>query len=510
MAINTKDTKAIERYRLLLKAIAESNTVNPFESQTEQQQRIALAKKDYNYFVNTYFSRYASSPCADFHLALAKKVRANKRCKLLLGWGRGLAKSTHVDILIPLWLWINNDMKVMVLIGQTQDKANTLLGDLQAEFEANQLLIHDFGQQQSIGSWETGKFITKNDCAFFALGFGQSVRGLRHRQHRPDYASGDDLDTREICKNPKRLREAVRWVSGDLLGALDAKASRYLHVNNIFAPKTILTELRDLKEGYDFIQVNAQDEAGNPTWKQNEHLATFYEDQKKAMGILDFNAEYNNIPFVEGTIFNEAMIQWTNVPRIDRYDSIVAYWDIAYSEASTADYNAIKIWGLKDGKFYLIRAFVKQCKMAVAIRWANAFMEYIPKTLLGGMPRVTINWYFESQFWNDAVTDTIKQVSTEFDNPINWIRAERPKGNKYDRIMNTLPYYQQGIVYYNNNFKSNSDMQVGIVQLFGIEPGYKTHDDSPDADAAALELLSKRKKSTTATYRTGSRENFKF
>jgi phage terminase large subunit-like protein len=390
----------------------------------------------------------------------------------------------------------------MLLVGQTQDKANVLLSDVQAEFEANQLLIHDYGPQQTTGQWETGKFITKNDCAFFALGMGQSVRGLRHRQHRVTYAVADDLDTKEICRNPKRLRQGVAWICEDLLGTMDANASRYIQVNNVFAPSTMLTEIRDTRQGFTYNQQNATDANGMATWPR-PGINEFYATQRAAMGTLSFEAEYNNSPYTEGIIFTEKMIQWATVPRINQYDSLVAFWDVAYSEAKTADYNAIKLWGAKNGQYFLIKAFVRQCKMEAAIRWINDYNASLPTGII-------INWYFESQFWNDALQMVKAAVDADYAHPVQLIKSPKPTGPKYDRILNLLPYYQQGKIFYNITQKNSPDMQTGIAQLFGIEPGYKGHDDSPDADAQAIEKLSKRTRSSNTTYRVPAHNSRKY
>ena len=495
-----KDQKALERYRQLIKSISEDNAVNPFETGAEQNLRIDRAKRDYAFFIDTYFKRYASSPSANFHIQTAKKIRNNKHIKLLLAWGRGLAKSTHLNILLHLWLWINNDLKVMLLVGQNQEKACILLSDLQAEFEANQLLAHNFGNQQSVGSWEEGRFITKNDCAFFAIGMGQSPRGLRHRQFRPDYIVADDLDTKEVCRNPKRLREYAGWICEDLLGTLDERGSRFVQVNNIFAPQTILTYIRDHKKGFQFIQQNATDTALNPLWPE-KYSQAFYQNQLDAMGPLYFQAEYNNAPYLEGTIFRQEAISWSTIPRLDHFEHIIGYWDVAYSDAKTADFNAIKLWGLKEGKFYLIKAMVQQCKMEIAIQWMFDYTADLPQS-------VRINWYFESQFWNDALKMVYKEVASKYQHSISLIQAERPKGNKFDRIMAMLPFYQQGRICYNQAERANGDMQVGIAQLLAIEPGYKSHDDSPDADAAALDLLNKYQRGAAFKPRVGAYKSF--
>lgn len=54
----------------------------------------------------------------------------------------------------------------MVLVGKSQENANTLLADLQAELQYNQRYINDFGVQYNSGSWEEGEFVTADGCAF--------------------------------------------------------------------------------------------------------------------------------------------------------------------------------------------------------------------------------------------------------------------------------------------------------------------------------------------------------
>ncbi len=67
------------------------------------------------------------------------------------------------------------------------------------------------------------------NIAFFARGRGQSPRGLRHKESRPDYIVIDDLDDDELCKNPRRVRELTDWVKEALFGALDVDFCRARH-----------------------------------------------------------------------------------------------------------------------------------------------------------------------------------------------------------------------------------------------------------------------------------------
>ncbi len=492
-----KDKKALERYRKLVRQIQEQTEIDVFETPEEQQARIKRLLGDYEAFVEYYFPHYASSKCASFHIKLANMVKRDPFIALLLAWARGLAKSTHCDILIPLWLCCNGMLRVMLLVGQTEEKAKKLLGDLQAELEGNQRLKHDFGNQLGGGNWQEGNFITANDCAFFAIGVGQSPRGIRYKQFRPDYIICDDLDTKQVCKNPKRVREYANWICEDLIPCADERGCRFIDVNNVFAKLTILTELRDTREGFKYWQQDATDTEFNPYWKE-KYTREFYLKLAKKIGMLSFQSEYNNKPYVEGTIFKNEMIQWAEIPHLNHFDHILSWWDVAYSDSKTADFNAIKIWGLKGDKFYLIKAFVRQCKMYDAIKWMFDYNDSLPST-------VHINFYFESQFWNDALKMVYDQVVKERGHSIPLIKADRSRTNKFDRIVSMLPFYEQSRVYYNIKEKANNDVQVGIAQLLAIEEKSKEHDDSPDADQAAIEKLSKHIQLTQFEPRFGGR-----
>lgn len=481
--LTPKDEKALLEYQKLLQKVRESNTVNPFESEREKQDRIARAKVDYNFFVNTYFKELAPHPCASFHLKAAKFIRRMRKSKCLFPWGRGLAKSTHFTVLTPLWLWINNDIKTMAIVGQTEDKAQILLRDLKVQFEGNPLFINDFGAQHNLGAWEKDKFITQNGFFCSAISIGGSPRGLKNGANRPDYIVVDDCDTKQVCRNPKRLRELYNWLKEDLMGTFSSNGSRYIQVNNIFAPVTLMTLMRDEGEDFYIDQVNAIDENGNPSWDY-PGAKEFFESQRKAMGTLSFEAEYNNRPYVAGNVFKMEMLQWVTLPPMSKFDRIIATWDVAYSDNKSSDFNAVRVWGLYQNNFYLIDCFVRQCKMGDAIRWMYAY-----KASLKNEHRIT--FYFESQFWNEALQMVQNEIEREMGEPLTLVKSLAAKGNKFDRIMATHPYYQQGRIYYNAAHKAKADFQEGIGQLLGIEPGYKSHDDAPDADAAAIEMLSK-------------------
>jgi len=65
-------------------------------------------------------------------------------------------------------------------------------------------------------------------------------------------------------------------------------------------------------------------------------------------------------------------------------------------------------------------------------------------------------------------------------------------------------YYQNGRIFYDARLKASNDTQVGLAQLFGIQPGYKGHDDYPDAQKGGLDFLEKHIYSgTKQSFRSG-------
>lgn len=177
MASKAELREAVERWQKHCETVQQATVVNTAETAREKIARIRRVRSDYAAFVDYYFPHYTvnpetgkQTPCAPFHIKAANKVLKERNLKAAFKWHRGAAKSTHLDIFIPLWLKCQEtrQINVMVLVGKSEDNANTLLADIQAELQFNQRYIHDFGQQYNNGSWEEGEFVTKDGTAFFA------------------------------------------------------------------------------------------------------------------------------------------------------------------------------------------------------------------------------------------------------------------------------------------------------------------------------------------------------
>lgn len=79
------------------------------ETKATQQRRINRAKKDYSYFVSTYFPEIARCKCGQFQIEAAEYILNHPNARAVFEWARGHAKSTHFCVLVPLWLKIQDE-----------------------------------------------------------------------------------------------------------------------------------------------------------------------------------------------------------------------------------------------------------------------------------------------------------------------------------------------------------------------------------------------------------------
>ncbi|MBN1250678.1 MAG: hypothetical protein JXA16_00985 [Bacteroidales bacterium] len=384
----------------------------------------------------------------------------------------------------------------MIIIGNNEDKAKILISDLQAEFSANELIKNDFGEQHRYGSWEDGYFVTQNGFVCKALGMGQDARGLRWKKQRPDYIVADDLEDKDTLKNPKKQDEIANWILTSVIPTMDGPRARLIVANNLFAPRMIQTVLETTTGGWYINQINAYNPVTyEPTWKE-KYTKDYWQQIEKELGVIAANAEFNNKPHIQGKIFKEEQIQWGKRPKLNQFKTIVGHWDVAYAGTPTSDFNAVRIWALYKKDFWYIDSFVKQTKMKAAVEWMCQIQKKLPKT-------VRIRWQFEAQFWNDEVERTIRETEEHFDIILNIVKVNVAKVKKYDRILRLQSYYQNSRFFYDIDKKPHKDTQTGLQQLYGIEPGYKTKDDAPDADEQAISYLETHIRTSRHKTRTG-------
>lgn len=468
--------------------------------------RIERARKDYSYFVETYFPHLCTDKetkqltrCGQFQIDAAKYLKSHRTTKAVFEWARGHAKSTHMSLMIPIWLMIQEarTINVMILVSKSEDSADRLLSDLQCELEFNTLLRADFKIGIDEGSWSTGEFKTKDGMLFIALGRGQSPRGIKNRGQRPDYIVIDDIDDDEMVRNQARIGQAFDWCLSALLGAMDMGRGRFVLVGNRIGKDSILSRFADRPDTHHTV-VNAIDASGNPAWAEkytkNEILKL-----RNYMGERRFQKEYMNNPINEGAVFLRKHIRYGKMLPLKEYRSLICYTDPSFKASTTNDFKATMLVGkTKEGAYHVLKAFADQTSVSNMVAWHYNIDSYIAG-------RCPVMYYMESNFIQDLLLDEFRKSGNSAGHQIPIRGDGRKKPDKFSRIEAMQPLFERGLIVLNEKEKDSPGMMQLVEQLLMFEKGSRVHDDAPDALEGAVYLLNMRSMASAATYRVGKR-----
>ncbi len=510
MATKAEIIKAQERWKQHCETVQAATAVNINETQAQRLARIRHLRTDYAAFVDYYFPHWTvnpetgkATPCAPFHVSAANKILKDRNLKAAFQWHRGAAKSTNMDVFVPMWLMAqeHREINVMVLVGKSEDNAKTLLGDIQAELQYNQRYIHDFGEQYNVGTWEEGEFVTRSEVAFFARGRGQSPRGLRYRSHRPDYVVIDDLDDDELVESPARVTKLFDWVRSALFGTLDGGRGRFIMVGNLIAKNSVLAKWCDIKSVL-VTKVNIYDSKGNISWA-SKWTPQEVKDIENVVGYRAFQKEYMNNPIIEGAIFRNEWIRWGKRPAWSKFSEIVLYIDPSFKGSIKNDYKAAKLWGKAGTTLYHLRAFVRQSSVAEMVRWCYDLYEWTREQ------GISVRWYMEANFMQDTILDEFRREGELRGYQLPITGDKRKKPDKFQRVEAISPLWERGFVVYDETQRDDPDMLAGIDQTLAFEKGMRGHDDAPDADEGAIWVLQRDTRAKSFNPSFGRRTNAK-
>lgn len=495
-----------------VRAITSTAVMAP-ETKSEQQQRIQRLQANYAAFCEYYFPHFMqlrdkttgqvvrTIHNAPFHNQAARKVKATPNLKAVFMWPRGHAKSTHMDVFLPLWLMFQPQRLIsfMVVVGKSEDAAIRLLGDIQAELQFNDRIIRDFGEQKPQGGdWTDGEFKAQCGVKFLATGRGQSPRGLRDREARPDYIVIDDLDDDELCRNEKRVRELTDWVKSALFGSLDVGRGRFIMVGNLISKCSVLYNVANT-QGVFLSKVYAVDKDGNPTW-QEKWTKQEAQDYRDFVGYRAWEKEMMHNPIKDGTIFRHQWIHYKRMPKLNKYEALVCYTDPSWKSTTANDYKACRLWGKLGRELHLIDCFVRQDTTGAMVRWLyNLYERSLEEN-------ASIQFYMEANLMQDTALDEFQAEGERrgYQLPITADRRKKP--DKLQRIESVSPLWERGCVFYNEALRDAEDMKVGIDQTLSLEHGSRAHDDAPDADEGAIYILQKQGRIEAFKPRLGTRK----
>lgn len=470
------DKRALDQWEKYLKALKRATVIDTTETAEERLKRIEYLESKPEEWFKYYFPNYYSSEPADFHKKSTKRVLNNPEYYEVRVWSRELAKSARTMMEFT-YLALTGKKRFFIIASASEGAATKLLKPYKLNFENNQRIINDYGKQQSLGDWTDSAFTIKAGATFIALGAGQSPRGLRNEEIRPDAISVDDFDTDEICRNPDRVQQNWEWLEQALFATRSiSKPLLIIFCGNIIAEECCMKKAvkvaKKLKTGGHVQVVNIRDKDGKSTWP-NKNTEANIDRVLSLISWASAQKEYFNTPITEGKVFKK--LHFGKMKPLRMYKFLVAYTDPSYKRKG--DYKSTCLIGKHKDEYHVIKMYCAKTTTAKMIDWY-----YEIKAFVGD--KVPVYYYIEYPWIDEPLKIELKAANKRHRTLINPVPDPRNKPDKYYRIETNLePINRSGKLIFNEQLQGSEDMDAAEGQFLALSPtsSNKVNDDAPDA-----------------------------
>lgn len=460
------------------------------ESSVDKLKRIKNLEADDEAWFKYYFPNFYTSEPADFHLKSTRKIMNVAEYYLVRSWARELSKSGRTMMEV-LKLCLTGKKKNVILVSNSYDNAERLLMPYMIILERNNRIINDYGNQKKLGSWQAGEFTTTKGVSFRALGAGQSPRGTRNNEIRPDVILIDDIDTDEDCRNSEIIEKRVKWIDEALIPTRSiSNGLLIIACGNIIADYCCITEMGAKADSHEII--NIRDENGKSTWPQ-KNTEELIDIALRTTSYESIQKEYYNNPMDGGKVFKNLV---DKAPfKLKHCDYVVIYADPATSnsESKKSSSKALGIVANKMREYNIHKAWVDQMTNA-------KFIDYLFEAYLicvnAGVQVIYIyieNNTLQNPFYEQVLLPLIYKKSQELSVILPIRPDDRKKPEKWSRIEGKLePLVRLEYLTFNEKEKDNPHMQRLKAQFKNANAKAKLL-DGPDFVEGAVTIIDEKR-----------------
>lgn len=209
--------------------------------------RKELCSQNHRWFFTVYLNTHIEYPSADFHNEMFILTEDEDVDFVVIVAFRGSAKSTIMSLSYPIWAMLGKlQKKHIVLIGQTQNQARQILANIRDELENNVLLSEDFGPfQEDASQWSSNSLvIPRIGIRITSVSTGESIRGIKHKNFRPDLIICDDVESIESVKTKDGRDKTYKWFTSDVIPAGDMH-TKVVVIGNLLHEDSLVTRLKE-------------------------------------------------------------------------------------------------------------------------------------------------------------------------------------------------------------------------------------------------------------------------
>ena len=468
------------------------------------------------------FPNYAKSKFAKWQIVIILLIINSPQFYGVLSWARELAKSTIV-MMIVMYLTLTGKKRNVLLVSNSYDNAERLLAPYKGNFEGNKRIEFYYGKQKGL-KWENGEFIIKKGAAFRALGTGQSPRGTRVENVRPDIILPDDFDTDADCRNPDIIKKNWEWFETALYFTRSwSEPLLTLWSGNIIAKDCCVVragnkalELAKKKRGiWDIknirmMNINKPDPKndflyGKSVWPEKnseEQIDIVQGDVSASAGQKEC---YNN-PVSEGDTFKE--VTWGKVPALHKFPFLINYADPSPSNNTKSKANSFKssfLVGIYESKLYVITGYLDRVTNADFVDWFYFIDIYVNDR--NQVYNYIENNTLQNPFYEQVFIPLFAAARDRNSKIINITPDERKKPDKFARIEGNLePINRRGELILNEDEKGNPHMLRLEEQFKMVTPTLSAPADGVDCIEGGYFIAnSKLSQLTPTSYTVGTR-----
>lgn len=171
----------------------------------------------------TLFARRHPQKTPEFHKEMIRDWWSERQSIVDVAF-RGAAKSTRAEEAL-CGMGLLKKFKYAIVLGNSYDRACERLTSIKHEIETSPPILELFGEQKG-KIWNEGEIVLANDVKIQAFGAGQSMRGAKHYDARPDILFIDDLEDETNVATPEAREKLFRWLFASVLPACEPYARR--------------------------------------------------------------------------------------------------------------------------------------------------------------------------------------------------------------------------------------------------------------------------------------------
>lgn len=424
-------------------------------------------------FVAGCLPHYVSIPSAEFHRELSY-ILDNPSNDLVEVIGfRDSAKSTYASLAFPLRVALSGEYHFIVLINDTTEQVKLSIANIRHEIENNPYIKKYFGDITVGKTWSETNLLLSNGVRIIGRSRGQNIRGIRHRQYRPDCIIIDDPENL-VQVRKKEIRDATeRWFNSEVIPAQQSFNCKLIVIGNFLHNDGFIARL-ERNPLFKVIKFPLIDkETGKCNWSAKYPTQEALDRQRKKVGETAWAREYLlTIVSEEDQIIKETdIVKYPNHLLIDTdregkkvlkiKDSGTGV-DLAISEKQTADYTSM-VSGYNadwDGGHILVlpNPVNKRLDLDATIKEALEINKKMP---------------FGHKFFVEDIGYQ-KAAVQGFEKRGMSVFPMRPITDKRARLESVAPYVKSGFVQFPENGAEDLIQQI-------INFGVESHDDMVDA-----------------------------